>query len=268
MTEDWPWQRALVTGASAGIGEAYLKLLAPRCSALTAVARRGERLEALASELAPQCEVSVLEADLMSTEGQARVVEHLRQQGPFDLLVNNAGYASYGAFAGADLDAEIGMLRLHQEATLTLTRAALPGMLHKGRGAVINVASLGAFSPMPRLATYGASKAFLLSFSQSLAAELRDSGVTVQCLCPGYTRTEIHSRDSFAGFDASRVPEALWMEPDAVVAESLAALRRGQLLVIPAQRDRELARDWLRGLSDLVAEEAPQDAAVDGAEAG
>lgn len=254
MDGEQQWERGLVTGASAGIGAEYLRQLAPRCAALTAVARRGERLRALAAELAPLCELQVLEADLRQREGQARVVEHLRQHGPFDLLVNNAGYSTFGPFARADLDDELGMLQLHEQATLTLTRAALPGMLERGAGALVNVSSIGAFVPLPGVATYAATKAFLLSFSRSLQAEVAGRGIRVQCLCPGYTRTEIHSRETFAGFDPAQVPEELWMESDAVVAESLAALDRGELLVVPGARNRALARQSLRALADSLPE--------------
>jgi short-subunit dehydrogenase len=254
MEQAMKWQRGLVTGASAGIGAEYLRQLAPHCDTLTAVARRADRLVALAGELAPRCRVEVLEADLGSLEGQARVVEHLRQKGPFDLLVNNAGFSTFGAFSSADLDQELAMVRLHQDATLTLTRAALPYMLEMGRGALINVASVGAFLPLPAAATYAATKAFLLSFSRSLQLEVGRRGVRVQCLCPGYTRTEIHSRETFRGFDASRVPEELWMESEAVVAESLEALARDQLVVVPGAPNRVQVRQSLQQLLDAVAD--------------
>lgn len=243
---------ALVTGASAGIGEAYVRELAQSCSSLLLVARRRERLEALAAELAGTCRIAVLDADLGSVEGQARVVEAIRQGPPLSLLVNNAGFSTFGPFAGSDLDAELAMLRLHEQATLALTRAALPAMIEAGEGAVVNVASIGAFLAMPAVATYGATKAFLLSFSRSLRAELAATGVRVQCLCPGYTRTEIHSRETFRDFDPAAVPDHLWMDARSVVLESLDALRAGDgpWLVAPGAHNREVVR---RSLADLVA---------------
>ncbi len=130
----------------------------------------------------------------------------------------------------------------HHEATLALTRAALPAMLEAGRGAVINVASIGGLVGMPNVAVYGASKAFLVSFSRSLRQELAGTGVQVQCLCPGYTRTEIHSRDSFKGFDIERIPEALWMDAETVVDESLTALDASgdPWLLVPGAHNRKV----------------------------
>lgn len=137
---------------------------------------------------------------------------------------------------------------------MALTRAALPAMLEAGAGTLINVASVGAFVPLPGVATYAATKAFLLSFSRSLDAEVSERGIEVQCLCPGYTRTEIHSRDSFAGFDVNRIPDTLWMESDDVVAESLAALGRGEPVVITGARNRALVRESLQRLLDSIPE--------------
>lgn len=246
--------RVLVTGASAGIGEAYVRQLAARCDSQLIVARRRERLEALAAELADECDIRVLAADLTSAEGQARVVEAIRQGPPLSLLVNNAGFSTLGPFAAGDLDEEIAMLRLHEQATLALTRAALPAMIEAGQGAIVNVASVGAFLPMPKVACYGATKAFLVSFSRSLRAEVAARGLQVQCLCPGYTRTEIHSRDSFRGFDVDAIPEHLWMDTDTVVRDSLEALEAGgdRWLVVPGAQNRALVRRALEELADAL----------------
>jgi short-subunit dehydrogenase len=250
---------ALITGASAGIGSSYARRLAGPCERLVLVARREDRLRELAEELGDDCEVTVLCADLTGSEGQARVVETIRQGPALNLLINNAGFSTFGPFAGSDLDAELAMLRLHQEATLALTRAALPAMIEAGRGALLNVASVGAFPAMPAVASYAATKAFLVSFSRSLHAELTEAGLRVQCLCPGYTRTEIHSRDSFHGFDVARVPDELWMEADAVVDESLAALTAevDRWLVVPGAKNRALSRRALAELSSAIGDEPP-----------
>jgi short-subunit dehydrogenase len=244
------WRRALISGASSGIGAAFARHLAPACEAMTLVARRAQRLEALARELRQDCAVDVLVADLATTEGQARVSEHVRQHQPLDLLVNNAGFSTHGPFAGSDLDAELAMVTLHQTATLTVTRAALPYMCAAGRGAVINVASVAAYLSLPAVATYAGSKAFLAAFSRALAAEVSERGIRVQCLCPGYTRTEIHSREAFSGFDVSRVPDSLWMDAAAVVRDSIAALDDGPVIVVPGAHNRRIVREALRGLAD------------------
>ena len=146
------------------------------------------------------------------------------------------------------------MVHLHQNATLALTRAALPAMVERGRGAVINVASIGGLLAMPGVATYGATKSFLVSFSRSLRAELAASGVRVQCLCPGYTRTEIHSRDTFQDFDVSTVPDAFWMEAGDVVSVSLAALEGdgSAWLVVPGEGNRRLVTRALDELREAV----------------
>jgi short-subunit dehydrogenase len=217
---------------------------------MTLVARRRDRMEALAAALPATTAVDIVEADLLDMTGVAAVVEHIRQRGPVDLLVNNAGFSTLGPFAGSDIDAELAMCRLHGEASLVLARSVLPAMLAAGRGAIINVASLAAFLALPGVATYAATKAFLASFSRSLQAEVADSGIRVQCLCPGYTRTEIHSRESFAGFDVSRVPESMWMDAETVVRESLAALDRDVHLVIPGAENRALVHRAVQALAD------------------
>lgn len=244
--------RALVTGASAGIGEAFVRRLAMRCDSILIVARRTDRLQALAASLAHVCEIEVLGADLATTEGQGRVVEAIRQGPALSLLVNNAGFSTLGHFAGSVLDDEFQMLRLHEEATLALTRAALPAMCDRGSGALINVASIAGMLAVPGVAVYGATKSFLVSFSRTLAQELAGSGVQVQCLCPGYTRTEIHSRESFRDFDVGRVPDKLWMDADTVVQESLAALDTpaAPWLLINGEHNRALVK---ASLSELLA---------------
>ncbi|WOJ96387.1 SDR family oxidoreductase [Congregibacter brevis] len=233
---------AVVTGASAGLGDAYVRQLAQRCDSMLVVARRGDRLRELAKELENQCALETIEADLATTEGQARVVEAIRQGPAVDLLVNNAGYSTIGPYAASDLDDELGMLRLHNEATMVLTRAALPAMIEQGSGAVINVASVAGLVSTPNVAAYGATKAFLVSFTRALRQELKASGLRVQCLCPGYTRSEIHSRETMADFDVSIVPDTLWMEADEVVAESLAAIANDadQWLVVSGEHNRKI----------------------------
>lgn len=236
----------LITGASAGIGAAYARALAGRARQLILVARRASRLEALAEELRAQgAEVHVLAVDLGSTIGMARVVETIRQRGPLDLLINNAGFAVRGPFAERTLDDQLQMVRLHIDATLALTRAALPGMRGRGGGYIINVSSGVALVPFPDAAVYGGSKAFLNNFSEALQQEEAGHGVRVQCLCPGYTRTEFHSTEAFGGPDmarvlAAQVPEAMWLEAAEVVDESLRALADGPVVFIPGAGNRQM----------------------------
>ena len=223
---------ALVTGASAGIGETFARELARRGYDLVLVARRAERLTALADELAQAHGVSAqaLPADLTVASELARVEARLAAAPGVDLLVNNAGFGAGGLFAKSDVTREQTMLRLHVDAVLRLTHAALGPMLARGSGRVISVASLGAFMPMPFNVTYGATKAFVVAFTESLAVELAGSGVGVQALCPGFTHTEMHER---AHLRTDGIPSWMWMDADRVVRASLAALATGKVVVVP-----------------------------------
>lgn len=238
-------QRALVTGASAGIGEAFARALAARHHDLLLVARRRDRLEALAKELAERHRVSasVEAVDLAEEAGLAALAAAIAADPP-DLLVNNAGFGSFGRFAELDPERELEEVRLNVLALVRLTRAALPGMLGRGSGAVINVSSLAGEVPGPFTATYAATKAFVTSFSESLHEELRGTGVVVQALLPGFTRTEFQE---VAGVDPGRVPSLAWMSAERVARASLAALERGDALCIPGAGNRLLG-----GLSALA----------------
>lgn len=243
---------ALVTGASSGLGQAFCRQLAARCDVIIAVARRLDRLHTLVDELASQAEVHPVQADLSTVEGVAHTMEMLRQKGPVDILVNNAGYSPYGHFADTSIEQQRGMLNLHCDATITLCRAAIPFMQERGGGSIINVSSLGSFLPGPGLAVYGATKAFLNYFSQSLQAEVAAAGIEVQALCPGLVRTEIHDAMAPQGFDKTAFPEEMWMQPADVVSASLAALGSGKLFVIPGESNRSYAAMGAQRLQDSL----------------
>ena len=233
-------RRALVTGASAGIGLAFAEALAREGWALRLVARRQAHLEEIAARLRREhrARVDVLPADLTEPAGLAAVEAALAHDGALELLVNNAGMGDFGHFVERDRAREDSEIRLNVLAVVRLTHAALPGMVRRGRGAVINVSSLAAFAPCPHFASYGATKAFLNSFTEALHGELRGTGVRMQALCPGLTHTEIFDR---AGADTSELPEFLWMEADAVVAESLAALACGTVVCVPGIGNRAIS---------------------------
>jgi hypothetical protein len=237
---------ALVTGASAGLGAEFCRQLAKRCDVIIAVARRKDRLDTLASELAGAVELHCLEADLETIEGVARAMEAIRQQGPVDYLVNNAGFSTFGNFDQLAIDSQRAMVSLHIDASITLCRAAIPFMRELGGGTIINVSSLGAFIPGKGMAVYGATKAFLNYYSQALQAELAGTGIEVQALCPGFTRTEFHDPMAEEGFDRNRIAENMWMDADTVVAASLAALGSGQVLVVPGEDNLGFARMGLQ----------------------
>ncbi len=245
------FQTALVTGASSGIGRAFCQRLATRCERIIAVARREDRLLELQQQL-PDVELIPVQADLATVEGVTRCTEAIRQKGPVDLLVNNAGISVFGSYTDADVDQQLDTVRVNVDALMVLTRAALPFMRERGGGAVINVASIGAFLPMRDTVVYGASKAFVQSFSCSLADEVRRDNIRVQCLCPGMTRTEIHDTPMFEGFDKTRIPEELWMESEEVVDLSLAALEEDRVIVVTGETNVMMAKAALQATLDSI----------------
>lgn len=212
---------ALVTGATAGIGLAFCWRLRRDGYDLVLVARDAARLSAVASELGG---AEVLPADLGTPDGVAAVEARVAD---VDLLVNNAGFGHRGRFLDVPVADEETMLRVHVDAVLRLTSAAVRGMVARGRGDVINVASVAAFFPR---GTYGASKAWVVSFSEAVRQDIAGSGVRVMALCPGFTHTEFHDR---AGLDMSGIPGPLWLTAEQVVDEALRDLRADKAVSIP-----------------------------------
>ena len=233
-------RRALVTGASAGIGAAFAERLARDGWDLCIVARRRERLEELAGRLRGEHRVGVqiAVADLTDKRDLQRIERLIAGDTRLELLVNNAGVADFGPFIERDRDVEENEIRLDVVAVVRLTHAALPGMVKRSRGSIINVSSLAALTPSPNFAVYSACKSFLNTFTEALHFELTGTGVRVQALCPGMTRTEIFD---VAGADPSAIPSLLWMEASDVVDESLAALERGTLVCVPGLANRALS---------------------------
>ncbi|MGW4422891.1 SDR family NAD(P)-dependent oxidoreductase [Streptosporangium sp. NPDC004631] len=221
---------ALITGATAGIGAAFARRLAADGFSLVLVARDKDRLGASAESLRLRygVGVEVLPADLSTDEGLGKVEKRLAEG--VDLLVNNAGFGHPGSFLDVPVAEELRMLKVHCEAVLRLTMAALPGMRERDRGAVINVASVAAFFTR---GSYSASKAWVVSYSESVAAELTGTRVRVMALCPGFVRTEFHER---ASMDTSGIPAFLWLSADDVVREAMRDLARGRRVSVPDLR--------------------------------
>ena len=256
-----PRGRALITGASSGIGEAFARRLAAQGFDLTLVARRVDRLEALAAELsgAHGIAAEALPADLADEQEIGRVAHYIQGHDDLVLLINNAGFGTQGEFADVTLQSQLDMIRVHVIATVTLCRAALPGMIARGNGAIINVSSIAAFFPSGGGATYTATKAYLNNFSEALAAEVDGTGVRVQALCPGFTYSEFHETAEYTGFDRKQVPAALWLPAEQVAAESLAALGGSRVIVVPGRQYRGIVlainsplRGQLRGLARAI----------------
>ena len=231
---------AVVTGPTAGIGRAFVERLAERGHDLLLVARDEARLSALAVELSARhgvhAEIAAHDlTDPAAVEALARTLAALPR---IDVLVNNAGFGTLGALTRTDPAPQLAMVQLHCATPLRLTQAVLTGMVARRAGLVINVSSIAAFVAGPGNATYAASKSFVRMLSEGLAAELRGTGVQVQALCPGFTRTEFHAR---MGSAPSEIPAPLWLTPEAVVDASLrAADRGGPVTVVPSLRYRAL----------------------------
>ena len=225
---------ALVSGASAGIGTVFAQRLADDGFDLVLVARDRERLEKLAAELPTEAEV--LAADLTDPDDLARVEARCADRDrPLDLLVNNAGFGTAGAFTELPVDTEDREVRLNVLAVVRLTHAALQVMVERGRGGVINVSSLAGYQPGPYNATYAATKAFVTSFGHALHEEVKGKGVTVTTVCPGFTRTEFQER---AGLRSEGGPEFLWQGPEPVVDTALRDHRRRAAVSIPGLHNR------------------------------
>jgi len=235
-------KRALITGASSGIGAAFARRLAADGHDVVLVARRQERLEALAAEIAQahSVEAEALAADLSKPDDVARVEERIRALPALDVLVNNAGFGTVGFFADVDVQKHLDMIHVHVLAAVRFTHAALPGMKARKRGDVINVSSGAAYLAMPNAVTYCATKMYLVTFAQALAKELTGTGVRVQTLCPGFTYTEFHDTPEFEQFSRDDVSKGLWMSAEDVVAESLDALDAGRVVHIPGRKNRLL----------------------------
>ena len=235
-----PDYRALVTGASSGIGAAFAEALHRRRQKLVLVARRADRLSQLSSAFGGEPNVSVLPLDLSRPDSVSVLTAFLRDRNiTVDLLVNNAGVGWTGPFADQTEESIQQILDLNVRALVALTRAILPGMIERRRGSIVNVVSTSAFQSVPFLNVYAASKVFVLSFTEGLATELQGTGVRVQALCPGLTESEFHETSGTA-----RVPftKTKMMSAEAVVASSLRALDRGRpLRVVPGFQNRAVA---------------------------
>lgn len=231
-----------MTGASTGIGKDLAEVCAGDGNDLVLVARRAEVLQQVARALEDKYQISVhtIAEDLTDTRAPERVVDQLKSKGlEPDILINNAGAGAYGLFLETDLKDELGSIQLNVAALTQLTKLVVPGMVRRGRGRILNVASTGAFQPGPLMAVYYATKAYVLSLSEALANELAKTGVTVSCLCPGPTRTEFQER---AGMSNMFLVSKPLMASSADVARAgYKGMKRGKRVIVPGLLNKVLA---------------------------
>jgi uncharacterized protein len=256
MANSYPFTAALITGASSGIGEAMVQLLGEAGIPQVIVARRVDRLDELAARFT---DVEVLAADLVSAEGVEAVVRRITDADrPVDLVVNNAGFGTSGAFHLMDPDRMDDEVALNVVALTRISRAALGAMVPRGRGFLLNVSSVASFQPARKLAVYAATKAYVTSLSESLHEETRGTGVHVTALCPGLTRTEFQSISNTASY-TTQYPSMVWMSATEVAAAGLRDVGRGNALSVPGAFNKLLAaasgvapRGLARRVSSLV----------------
>lgn len=239
-----PAETALITGASAGIGEALARRLALEGFALVLVARRQARLDELAAALRAEhgVRVDAVAADLTQPGAAAGLAATLaRKRRHVDLLVNNAGVLEHGLFVDTPAARHRELLQLNVGALTEMLAAFVPAMVDRGHGRVLNVASTAAFQPVPGLATYAATKAYVLSLTESLAEELRGSGVSATALCPGITATSMLETAAVRNPRLARLPQALVGDADGVAAEAVRACLAGEAVCVPGWLNRATA---------------------------
>lgn len=239
--ETGPDRTAVVTGASSGIGEQIARELSRRGQHVTLVARSADKLHALAAELETAGgRADVVQLDLAERSARAELPERLAALGlVVDTLVNNAGLSTFGPVASSTPDAELNMLEVDVAAVADLCTRFVPGMIERGRGAILNVASTAAFQPLPGQAGYAAAKAFVLSYTQALAGELRGTGVTATALCPGPVHTGFTDNAGIPTEDAeAALPGILWVDAPTVAKQAVDAMQRGRMVVVPGAANR------------------------------
>ncbi|MET0457937.1 MAG: SDR family NAD(P)-dependent oxidoreductase [Ilumatobacteraceae bacterium] len=244
MAASYPFTSALVTGASSGIGEELTRQLAAAGVRVIVVARRVERLQALADELDG---IEVLAADLGTRDGQDAVVARIADPSrPVDLVVNNAGFGTSGSFPALEADRLAAEIELNVAALTRLSHAALTAMVPRRRGWLINVSSFASFQPAPRLAVYAATKAYVTSLSESLHEEVKGDGVVVTALCPGLIRTEFQTVSNTENYQTA-FPDFVWLDLAEVVTSALDAAVKGRAVVVPGALYKGLG--WAGGVT-------------------
>jgi short-subunit dehydrogenase len=235
---------AVVTGAAGGLGACFARKLAELDYELILIDRREDDVNRLCGELRSisNTKVEPIAADLCDNEAVAELARRLAALPHIELLINNAGFGFSQDFVDVEIQRHIDMIALHVMTPASLTHAVLPRMIERNRGAIINVSSLGAWTPSAGSVQYCSTKAYLVSFSESLQDELRGTKLRVQALCPGFIHTGFHDRDGMSHLDIGKIPKWLWVTTDEAVKCSLQNLSRRQVIVIPGFLPRILGR--------------------------
>ncbi len=238
--------KALITGASSGIGAAFARELAKQKFNLILVARRKERLDELASVLKNLygIQVSVIVADLSKIEDIESLYSYISDLEDLDVLINNAGFGTRGYFENIPFKHQKDMIFVHNIAPSYFCRAVLPNMIMRNRGVIINTSSMAAITHLPQNVMYNATKAFLKVFTETLHLEIEGTDVKVQALCPGFTITEFHEVGDFQGFNRKVLPEKMWMSAEEVANLSLEAISKDKIVFIPGGANEAFAKLW------------------------
>ncbi len=247
-------QLALITGASSGIGEAFARQLAKQGTDLCITGRRQEKLEFISAELreSHKVKVEVIVADLATEDGISKVETWIKSHSSITLLINNAGFGARGLFVNKSPEKYAEMITVHVTATMRLTSAALPAMVQAKQGAIINVSSITAFLPLAGNAVYSGTKSFLNSFTQALSYELKNTGIKVQALVPGFTYSDFHKRPDYSKLNTySSIPKILWMTSEDVAKISLRDLEKNRLYCIPGVLNKMIVLAGKSGLAAL-----------------
>jgi uncharacterized protein len=249
-------KNAYITGSSSGIGKAFAKKLA-KSHNLVLIARNETKLQVIAASLSQTTNVEIIVSDLSNSEGIEMVKHKLIEDPNFDLLINNAAYASMGRFGDQEIDKEVNQIQLNVLSVVHLSHAAIKNLTSRNAtGGIINVASIVGLIPTPTSSIYGASKAFVKSFSESLYEEYYKDGIIIQALCPGFTRTNFQDN---AGFNKEPIPDFVWMESEDVVNESIQSYEKKEAVCIPGVLNRSIAtvldiipRELIRRITGVV----------------
>jgi len=232
--------KAFITGASSGIGEGFARELAKQGFGLIIVARHKDKLDELARELHEKnnIDVEVITADLTKQDDVNKLAERLAKIDDLDILINNAGFGSAGMFANNNFTRQIDMMQAHMYAPVYLMRSVLQPMINRKRGFIINLSSFASFLPIGTQAMYAGTKSFVKIFSESIAMELENTGVKIQALCPGFTRTNFHNDAELREMKDNSIPKFMWMDVDSVIQESLRGYRKNKVVVVPGRNNK------------------------------